>query len=534
MNNKVLLTWLFASVCMLGSKASLAEDDAEATVQAPANCVAFKHTATGAVFVDKDLSKQYRAAKSRFEALQKQRYMSAAALESHDDGFALAEKELADLASRAEKTGVLCEPFTVYKRRETKSIELSPSAQIVITADDVTLRGWDGKNIKCVIEKSVLGTEEPDESEFDAIQMVHKIGVADQMVGATQEVRDRREAEFLASDAGRKLTPGNLKAREGLLQSISGQYDIYKSMQGQSLNSLQLTGLIAQEGNVHLTGEIESPGGGKTIGGYWRRSAKATIYVPACDTVAVRGCMGAVDIKSVEANLIPTTHGSRGASYGSDFRVSDIAGNVSIEQVPIRIIDGVSGSVHFLQTNENANSSTRHSGDTRVTSSPPPHPTVITDVEGDFMGEFSRADLTLQKIAGSIDVMNEYGNTRLSIQDDLKDAPHRIVSHSGVIRLAGKSVPKDFPDKKVNDLVGVPVHAFTQIGDVKIRGLRKRLESKNFTSSGRGWVGFQSSTDGFAFGAAGRPTAAWNGESRKSGLDLISSSGVVIVESAKE
>ncbi|QDT09841.1 hypothetical protein [Planctomycetes bacterium K23_9] len=510
-----------------------AEDRLKASAQAPANHVSFRSTATGGLYVDQELMAEYVAAKDRYESLRRNRYRSADFLGLAAEEFLAAEKKFVALAAKVESAAVLVSPFTVYRRRETESFQLGSSNQIVITADDVNLRGWNGDDIKCVVEKAVLGTESPDDAEFDAIKVEHEVRPADDWVGVTDEVRKQQEDAFLESKSGKDATEAGLKFRKELIEKNREHYSVYRPLQGQRVNTLQVVGLSAQEGNVHLTGEIVSPGGGKSMSGYWRRSAKVTIYVPKCQYVAVRGCMVAVNIKSVQANLILTTDGSLDRSYGADFHVSDIDGDLSIRQAPIRRIIGIQGDVQFIQTDEVTNTSTRHSGGVRTTSSPPPDPTLIGDIGGNLNGHFVRADLSLRNLRGEISVFNEYGNTQIDVAANLKNTTHRIASHSGVIRLSGQAVPDDYPDLEVNDLVGVPLHAFTQTGTVKVRGLRKRLQDKSYTSGGRGWQGFRSPTDGVSFTDFNRPNAAWENSPRSAGIDIVSSAGTVVIESKR-
>ena len=324
----------------------------------------------------------------------------------------------------------------------------------MITSDDVMLRGWNGKNIKCVIEKFVLAEEEPEAGEFAAIAVKHETRLADDLVGMSDEARAAGEEKFLASEAGQKLTEQGRKSRAKLVAEIHDSYWMYKPLQGHAVDVLQIEGLTFQAGNRHLTGRTESAGGGATLGGYWKRSAKVTIYVPNCRHVAVRGCEKAVDIKSLQANLILTTHGSQDRSYGADFAIRDIDGDVTIDQAPIRVIQAIRGNLNIQQTEEYTNTGTMHGGGLRTSSSPPPDLTKISDVTGDVSGKFVRADLHLEKIGGALDVINEYGNTTLKIDKPLSKTAHRILSHSGVVRATTAKA----------DTAGIPIFAFTQTG----------------------------------------------------------------------
>jgi len=241
--------------------------------------------------------------------------------------------------------------------------------------------------------------------------------------------------------------------------------------------------------------------------------------VPNCRHVAVRGCQKAVDIKSLQANLILTTHGSQDRSYGADFAIRDIDGDVTIDQAPIRVIQAIRGNLKIHQTQPFTNTSTMQGGGLRTSSSPLPDPTKISELSGNVSAQFVRADLRLEQIDGTLDVINEYGNTTLKIDKPLRKTAHRILSHSGVVRTI---TPKA-------DAAGIPIFGFTQTGTAQVAYDRDEFVDRSFSTDGRSWYGFQSAGVKFDFLQLQRSQLAWTNDPRGDGIDLISNAGAVIV-----
>lgn len=510
-------TCLIGCVCLLATTVGWSQEYPTATVVPHLGVL--EHTATGVMYVDENLLKEYTQLKQQVDDVRGQVFRSGGSAKAMLEKLAALEQEFETLRAKIDGQKVHAQPFGVFSRRDTQSFDIGDAQQIVITSDDVIVRGWNGKNIKCVVEKFVLGEEEPGNSEFEAIVVKHEVRLADDLLGMSDQARETYEKKYLKSEAGKKLTQQGLQSRARFNAEIRAGYLMYQPLQGHAVNVLQITGLTGREGNQHLTGRTESPKGGATLGGYWKRSAKVTIYVPKCKHVTVRGCKKAVDIKSIEANLILTTHDSQDISYGSDFAIRDIDGDVLIDQVPIRVIAGVRGNVEIRQTDEFTNTGTMHRGKFRTSTSPAPDPTTIREVSGNLRGEFVRADLYLKEVSGTIDVINEYGNTELTIEKPLSAAVHRVVSHSGVIRAI---TPRA-------DSAGIPIFAFTQTGTAQVAFPRAAFDDRSFGGGGRSWYGFQTAGIKIGFSAMQRPQSAWDNEKRSHGLDLISNSGSVIV-----
>ena len=75
---------------------------------------------------------------------------------------------------------------------------------ISVTGDHVIVRGWEGPGIKCVVEKIIVAKEQPEDSEFDAIHVMHELTVAEDKVGLQDflfSVRLRRYGRALTVEA---------------------------------------------------------------------------------------------------------------------------------------------------------------------------------------------------------------------------------------------------------------------------------------------------------------------------------------------
>lgn len=512
----ILIGFLFAN---LFGEVGICNKPDEITAQAPPNHEVFKHTATGVVYIPSDLAKKWEQLQRELESSNDELKHSPSESAREKSARLLQGKQ--ELEQQIEKKQVLVEPFNSYQRRETIEIGLSESGNIVITSDEVRIRGWNGDKIKCVVEKFILGTEQPSDGEFSAIKVEHQIRDAADLVGKTAEARAKEEAKYLASEQGRQLSPEALKSRGEILRSIDARFEPFTALQGKPCNILSIKGLTFQEGNQHMSGATKSLGGGATSGGYWKRSAQVTIYVPKCANLVVRGCQKLVDIKSVHSNLILTTDGSQDLDYDSKvFSVVDHHGDVDIYDAPIQRIHKVVGSVNVRQLEEFVNTHTLHTGGMRKISREPPRHLSISEVNGNLTANVIRADLVLGPIDGIIDVVNEYGDTSFQALQQLEEAAHRIVSHSGKIELVLAAQG-----------LGIPLYAYSQVGEVEENLGQDALRNRMFSTSSRSWHGFETPAKGGPgfFLMTSRPSAAWHSEDRKPGLDLVSVSGSIVV-----
>ena len=157
--------------------------------------------------------------------------------------------------------------------------------------------------------------------------------------------------------------------------------------------------------------------------------------------------------------------------------------------------------------------------------SAPPRDCQIVDVEGDLSAWFSRVNLTLTKIKGQIDVRNEAGQTKLTVDNKLALLPHRIVAGSGRINVQATT----------SDLENLSVMALTDEGTVKTNSDQSTYAATSFTAgnsvdgSRRNWRGVRSNPnpDRSDFTYFQRPSRVLNGIETAPGLTVISRNGVV-------
>src|SRR5262249_4099532 len=156
-----------------------------------------------------------------------------------------------------------------------------------------------------------------------------------------------------------------------------------------------------------------------------------TVYVPKCRAVALRGCLAGLDVADLQASLILSRAGSHDRDYEGTFRIRSLVGNLTVDNVPLDLIDAVDGNVRIVSTMELANTGTTHEGGLRTAYTPPPRVLTCRNISGDFSAWFTRGDLKLSEIGGQIDVRNEFGDTTMVSRSQLADKAHRLLSQSG-------------------------------------------------------------------------------------------------------
>ena len=511
--------------CSVSHAQGDAGDELRSTVQAPPNTRNLESAPGGAYFVDEELFDRYEALRVRLAQIREEIASGSSTSEAALQSLAEIQEQSQILRAQLDEKKVLVSAFKVFSKTSELAFPLGGERLVIITGDSVTVRGWEGPGLKCVIEKIILSKDRPDDSEFDAIDVEHKLEVAEDQVGLTREQRDAQEREFLASEDGRKLTEEQRAERRKFVDQIHHSFDDYLAFQGREANTLELKGLGHEEGNRYLSLRIESPEGGAMMSGQWRRHAKMTVYVPPCEALAVRGCQAGLDIQDVEGDLVLTAHGSRDRDYNGSFTVRGVKGDVTISQAPVRELSAVSGDVRITATDEFVNSGTLHGGGTRTFSTYEMHTTKIDQVGGDLQATILRTNLQLAAIGGAVDVVNEFGDTQYSVDSVDNERAHRIVSECGQIRVGGPA----------SVLHKTPIYAHTQCGRLHTNLDREILDDASFSTGSppKGWHGLVTpSEDRFDFSKFERPSAALENRSRKPGLDLISRGGLVSVLAA--
>jgi len=500
-----------------------ATNELQSSAQAPPNTREIGKALGGAYFVDQALIQRYEALKARVVQIRKDISIGNTTSDEAAKSLAAIQKESNLVKEELGKNKVLVSAFQVYSKTSEQVFPLGDERLVIITGDNVIIRGWDGPGIKCILEKTLVAKKKPDDSEFEAIRVEHELAVAEDKIGLTREQRDQKEKEFLVSEHGRNLTDEQKINRKKFVDEIHHSYDNYLAFQGKKSNTLRLTGLTHQEGNRNLMLRIDSPEGGGTHFSQWQRHAAMTVYVPVCKSLAVRGCSAGLDIRDLECDLLLTTHGSRERDYEGAFLVRDIKGNVTINQVPLQMLSRVTGDVKFIATNEFVNSGTLHKNGTRTFRTAETHSTHINHINGNVEAMFLRTDLKLFAIKGVLDVMNRYGSTRLTVDTANFNDAHRIVTESGDIYVVGHD----------SVLEKMPIYAYTRCGQLHTNIARDILDSVNFSTGipQKEWNGFVTPSKEWLYE---RPATAIENRDRTAGLDLISHAGRVSILATKE
>jgi hypothetical protein len=437
------------------------------------------------------------------------------------------EPQLAELRDEIEARKVLVSPMKVQKQTEELLFDLGPERRLVITADALRVVGWDGPQVKCVLEKSVLAAgDELEEAEFGGIKLVHRHGVATAIVGRTTEEVAAEEAAFLAQKRDEPLTPEQMASRRRLVDSIQASYSPYRKYQGKAIDVIEIEGLTHEQGNRSIVVDVNSPGGEAAMGSDWRRSASLTVYVPRCEGIVLRGCLCGLAVEGVDAELTVTDAGSHDRDYDAEFSLVDIVGPLSVFNVPLDRIENAAGDVTIESTVEYANTGTTHADGRRVAYTPPPRSCTISGVRGDLTAWFSRVNLHVSGVTGRIDVRNETGDTVID-GGDLTAAPHRVLSQSGRVEL---QAPLALFEK-------LPMMAVTCDGRAETNADQSVFEEVSVTSgdpsdgSRRSWRGFMTPARGDVqrFSYLDRPGRVWSGEETAPGITLVSRSGVAAV-----
>ena len=502
-----------------------ADDLPKFEAQAPSGQVVLKRTKGGAYFVAKDLKEKYDQLLSRLGQLRSD--LSGGRLPAAEALHELREVEprLEELRKEIETRKVLVSPVKAQKQTEELAFNLGPQQRLIITADQIHVVGWDGPQVKCVLEKTVLAAnDQPETEDFKALRLVHRHARARELVGQSDEETKAEEQAFLAEKREKPLSEQQLAARRAFVESIQAGYAPLREFQGKDVDLLTIEGLTYEQGNRQLTVGIRSDDG-ESQGSEWRRHASLTVFVPKCQGVLLRGCLKGVAVEGLQAPLTLSDAGSLDRDYDAQFTIKSVSGPVAIYNVPLNQLEQVHGDVKIVATVEYANAGTTHESGQRTFYIPPPRDCNIVDVEGNLSAWFSRVNLTLAKIKGLVDVRNEAGQTKLTVDNNLALLPHRILADSGRINVQAS----------MSALANLSVMALSDEGTVKTNADQTTYDATSFTTansadgSRRNWRGVKSNpnADRSDFTYFERPSRVLNGTETAPGLTVISRSGDV-------
>jgi hypothetical protein len=505
-----------------------------ATAQAPPEQAIVGAKLGGSFFAPKSLKTRYDELLGKMKALEREIAEGRISGNQANVEIAMLKAELFTVRQEIDQHKKFVQVARMHTKSDETSFELGPERRLLILADKVRIVGWDRPEVKCVLDKTVLtADDEPVAEHFAGIRLVHEHRSAEKEVGKTAEEMEAEEARYLESADGKKLDAKGREWRRSFLDQNKAWRRIYRRLQGRTIDVISVKGFSHAEGNRQITLDVRSDQGEGSVSSQWQRHATLTVYVPACEVVAVHGGLGGLDVESVDAAVIVRGDGDR--DYHGKFRVSGVKGSLSADRIPLQSIDGVRGNVEVTMMAYLGNSGTRHADSTRTSYVFPPENYVYSNIAGDFRGRFVRADLNLLGVSGNIDIVNEYGKTVWQIDKPLPEAAHRVVSLGGHIEV----------NAGIHAFADVDVLAASECGTVRVGSDDRAFNNFSWTiampdGASRGWSGFERRRQDAAEGDSGpqlprfeRVSQALNGEERGAGLDLISRGGSIQILTAK-
>jgi hypothetical protein len=521
-------------VYQVGSSAfGQANELLRAKAEAPPNQAIVGSKLGGSFFAPKPLKEKYDALVGKVKALEREIAEGRiSSLQAKADIVQL-QTELKGVREEIDRQKTFVPVARLHTKSDSTTFKLGPERRLLIMASKVRIVGWDQPEVKCVLDKTVLTAgEDPADEHFEQMRVVHEHRSAANEVGKTAAELVAEEARYLESEEGKKLDAKGREWRRRFLDENRTWQKIYEPLQGRTVDVISLKGFSHQEGNRQITLDVSSKNGEGSMSSHWQRHAALTVYVPACEVVAVKGGLGGLDIESVEASVIVRGDGDR--DYQGQFKARKVKGPLTIEGVPVQLIEEVSGNVGVTMTAYLGNSGTRHSGGTRTSYVFPPEEYVYENIAGDFRGRFVRADLKLAGVGGRVDVVNDYGQTTWTIDKPLTKAAHRVVTHGGQIDV-------NAAEKAFGDLA---VLAVSECGVVRMGYNDQSFKDVSWTSAKtgayRGWRGFERRPSGEKddshlgiFERFERMPKVLSGEDRSEGLDLVSGGGTIQILKAE-
>ena len=520
---------LFACLLLMLPRAvSADETEKDNHATAPENHSIIRSGHGGAWYIPNELWNRYTELKTQAERLN-----NAIDRGERDSASAIQEIErlkndLVLLDRQIEDVKVFVSPMKLYEQTDTYEFELSPTRAVIIVADDVQLESWDGPGIRCVMKKSILSKEPPTAEEFAQILIEHELKVADELVGTTAEQRTASDLEFLNSPNAKTMTDEQRADRKTFMEEITRHYEKYVAYQGKPANVLKIQGLKGDEGNEHITVEVDSEGGTGSMSGHWKRQADVVVYLPKQVRAAVFGAQMGVHVKNFSGDLLLSNSESQDRNYDGEFLVDGLDGTLSIYGVPIRTVRNIRGSVVVQNEAEMRNGGTQHSDGLRRKYVDTSLNTVIENVTGDVTGTWIHTRLTVSGVQGHLNLVNNFGTTEVVMPAQIAEGTHRVLSESGNIRIRTTN----------SDLTALPWYVFNQVGEIQVDVDREVFDDVNFSTAGQNWVGFCTATDsgdlGAMFSQFKRPGQVRQNSKRANGFDVLSRAGRIVIETTAE
>lgn len=385
---------------------------------APGDARIFEQDLAGAYYIDRPLMEKYEALRRRVAELR----ADIAGARIDGDGaraeVARLQSELEELLKAIDGAKQYIPGATIHRKTETVRVPIRPDGLLLVDAENVEIRGGDGPDIQCVIEKTVLDDGEGKVADdFAGIEFVARRGTDKEFFGFYLDVRDQPK----------------FKENEDMQREL--RRFVFSDFLGREFSYVTIAGLDHQGGNRQIDVTVRSERGDGFSSSQWRRHAKLTLIVPKCRRVGVRGGLGGFKGLGLDASLSVLGQGNR--DYTAEYRVEDLGGSLTADNIPIHRIDGVRGDVAIAATAyDGGNRGTNHGPDGVTARAFDPGESVYRNIEGGLRARFCRANLAIGGVGGLVDVENDFGDTVWEADRPLdQEAGHRVMSQSGGIML---------------------------------------------------------------------------------------------------
>ncbi|MEJ7640515.1 MAG: hypothetical protein WKF75_21735 [Singulisphaera sp.] len=164
-----------------------------------------------------------------------------------------------------------------------------------------------------------------------------------------------------------------------------------------SLHDRQGAGLPG--GNRQIDVTVRSERGDGFSASQWRRHATLTLLVPRCQRVGIRGGLGQLKVRDLNAGLTVLGQGNR--DYNAVYEVANLGGPLAADNIPIHRVDGVKGNVSVTATAYGENKGTGSGQDGVTARTSDPKESVYRDIDGDPPGSAGRTSRSATSVAGS-------------------------------------------------------------------------------------------------------------------------------------
>jgi hypothetical protein len=518
-------TWLTLSLVLTAGLAPASDDEPkskkDARPQAPGDYRIFEQDKAGAYFIARPLMEKYDALRMRVAGLRAE--IDGGRIDSVRARAEVAalQAELNGLLQTIDHAKLYIPGATVHKRTETTHVPIQPDDLLLVDCENVDVRGWDGPDVQCVLEKTVLDDDNGKVADdFAGIELITRKGSGKEFFGFYIDVRDLpkfKDNEDMQNELRRFVFPDFLE---------------------REFPYITVKGLVYQEGNRQIDVTVRSERGDGFSSSQWRRHATLTLLVPRCQRVGIRGGLGRLKVRDLNAGLSVLGQGNR--DYNSIYEVANLGGSLAAENIPIQRIEGVKGNVSMTAMAYTENRGTGYGPDGVSFRVNDPKESVYRNIDGDLRARFCRANVTIGDVGGRVDIENDFGDTVWKADRELaQKTDHRVVSQSGSVTVC--------LDAKVPG--SLKVELFTECGSLRRgrdvdKALNVWFEETNFqTADGdtvrRSWTSWTRRPDPQddrprhnweeAFARFRRVAEALYGRPRSPGVDVISRAGTVVV-----